>query len=114
MKRREFIALAGGVAFTWPAIACAQSPPVIGFIHQGSPEPPQLTNAFLQGLAETGISEGSFTIESLGERRIQSATGYGGRFGQPQGISHCREFLAGRTRSQSRNSENSDRISKWQ
>jgi putative tryptophan/tyrosine transport system substrate-binding protein len=65
MRRREFIALAGGAAITWPLATYAQqSPPVIGFIHQGSPEPPPLTNAFLQGLSEAGISEGRFTIEN--------------------------------------------------
>jgi hypothetical protein len=65
MKRREFITLAGGAAITWPLAAYAQqSLPVIGFIHQGSPEPPRLTKAFLRGLSEVGISEGSFTIEN--------------------------------------------------
>jgi len=65
MRRREFLALAGQAAISWPVAAYAQKTlPVIGFIHQGSPEPPQLTNAFLRGLAEAGLSEGSFTIEN--------------------------------------------------
>jgi putative tryptophan/tyrosine transport system substrate-binding protein len=64
VKRREFMALAGGAAIAWQLPADAQSRPVIGFIQQGSPEPPQLTNAFLQGLTEAGISEGTFTIEN--------------------------------------------------
>jgi len=65
MRRREFLALAGQAAISWPVEAYAQKTlPIIGFIHQGSPEPSQLTNAFLKGLAEAGLSEGSFTIEN--------------------------------------------------
>ncbi len=46
-----------------PLATEAQPPmrPVIGFLHQGAPDPMQLTNAFRQGLSETGISE--VTIE---------------------------------------------------
>jgi putative ABC transport system substrate-binding protein len=46
-----------------PLAAEAQRPtkPVIGFLHQGAPDPMPLTNAFRQGLSETGISE--VTIE---------------------------------------------------
>jgi hypothetical protein len=50
----------------WPLAARAQpSVPVIGFLHQGPPEPIALTNAFRQGLSEIGIIEGrSVTIEN--------------------------------------------------
>jgi putative tryptophan/tyrosine transport system substrate-binding protein len=67
MKRREFIALVGGVAASWPLTAHAQQPPmpVIGFLHLTSLETNRENLAtFRQGLADTGYVEGkNVTIE---------------------------------------------------
>src|SRR5436190_12890486 len=61
VKRREFIAVVGGAAVTWPFAANAQQPamPVIGFMSGRSPEDSEhLVAAFRQGLGETGFVEG--------------------------------------------------------
>jgi putative tryptophan/tyrosine transport system substrate-binding protein len=61
MRRREFIALVGSAAATWPLAARAQQPvmPVIGYLN---PTPPDLSGdrlaAFRQGLKDTGYIEG--------------------------------------------------------
>jgi len=61
MKRREFIALLGGAAATWPLAAHAQKPsmPVIGFLHSASLEPNAKRLAgFHRGLQQAGFIEG--------------------------------------------------------
>src|SRR6516165_7750122 len=64
VRRRHFITLLAGAA-AWPLGARAQQHlPAIGFLHQGSPEPLTLTNAFGKGLSEAGLIVGqNVTIE---------------------------------------------------
>jgi putative ABC transport system substrate-binding protein len=65
MKRRDFIALLGGGA-AWPLAAQAQQPvPLVGFLSSISAgDRPHHTEAFRQGLNETGYAEGrTVTIE---------------------------------------------------
>jgi len=60
MRRRQFIALLGGVA-AWPLAGRAQTAtmPVIGFLDSGSPNEMGANFAgFHKGLGENGFTEG--------------------------------------------------------
>ncbi len=67
MRRREFLALTGGAAATWPLAARAQQQamPVIGYLNSGAPDrQAPMTHGYLLGLAETGFVDGrNVTIE---------------------------------------------------
>ena len=61
MRRRDFIGLVGGVAFTWPLVARAQQSmmPVIGFLDSRSPDAlTKRLRGFRLGLKDTGHFEG--------------------------------------------------------
>jgi putative tryptophan/tyrosine transport system substrate-binding protein len=60
VRRREFIALLGGMAVAWPIAVCAQQQmPVIGFLGS-TPSGPYaaIVAAVRKGLEETGFFEG--------------------------------------------------------
>jgi len=65
MRRREFIAVVGGVSLACPLAARAQqpAPPVIGFLHGASAEgyAPMVTG-FRQGLKEAGYVDGQNVV----------------------------------------------------
>ncbi len=61
MRRREFVALLGGAAATWPLAARAQQPamPIVGYLGAASPHTGvQILAALRQSLAEAGYVEG--------------------------------------------------------
>jgi putative ABC transport system substrate-binding protein len=65
VNRRAFVAGLGALLAT-PLGAEGQSPmkSVIGFLHQGSPDPAPLASAFSRGMSEAGVAEGrDVTIE---------------------------------------------------
>jgi putative tryptophan/tyrosine transport system substrate-binding protein len=66
VKRREFMALLGGVAAAWPVGARAQQPamPVAGFLSV-TPRQPDLVAVVLRGLAEAGYFEGRISCLGL-------------------------------------------------
>ena len=65
MRRRNFLGFMGGAAAAWPLAASSQQRPIIGFLHQGTPEAPSLMAAFRKGLVDAGVSEGGgITIEN--------------------------------------------------
>jgi putative tryptophan/tyrosine transport system substrate-binding protein len=66
MRRRQFIALVGGVAAAWPLSrrAAGGDVPVIGFLSGGAADSRFPFSAFHQGLAENGYVEGqNLTIQ---------------------------------------------------
>jgi putative ABC transport system substrate-binding protein len=59
MRRRDFIALLGCGAATWPLVARAQQMPMVGLLSPRSPsDSAHLVTAFRRGLNETGYLEG--------------------------------------------------------
>src|SRR6266699_3802816 len=61
MRRREFIALLGGAAATWPLSARAQQTgktPRVGYIRAGTPNNDPFREEFVRGMRDLGYVEG--------------------------------------------------------
>jgi putative ABC transport system substrate-binding protein len=60
MRRREFIAVVGGAAASWPLAALAQRQmPLVGFLNSASPDTYRFNaDSFREGLAKAGFVEG--------------------------------------------------------
>src|ERR1041384_6603816 len=60
MRRREFIAVVGGAAVSWPLVALAQRQmPFVGFLNSASPDTYRFNvDSFREGLAKAGFVEG--------------------------------------------------------
>ncbi len=64
LERREFITLLGAAIALTPLVGQAQQRvPMIGFLHQGAPEPLPNTNAFKKGLGEAGVDSATVMID---------------------------------------------------
>src|SRR4051812_2029280 len=73
MRRREFIALVGGVATGWPLAVHAQQPsvPVVGFLRSTPSNPfTQLVTAFRDGLKRLALSKAKMYQLSIAGRKI--------------------------------------------
>jgi putative ABC transport system substrate-binding protein len=76
IRRREFIAVFGGTAVSWPFGATAQqsSMPVIGFLNGGShASNAQHVVAFRQGLAEAGYIEAKTWLSNTAGQKANLA-----------------------------------------
>ena len=60
MRRRDFIAVVGGAAASWPLAALAQRQmPLVGFLNSASPDTYRFNaDSFREGLAKAGFAEG--------------------------------------------------------